>query len=99
MIDYCHNHTIYDPTCPGCQLVTNHLLGSSFVPEPSEDSQRMVRHTVAARVASMESEKLYLQNLHGDISRLRLSIGDRIAALERQIAAEKASVPNEKAEL
>ena len=63
---------------------------------PAVAVQRVVRHTVAARVASMESEKLYLQNLHGDISRLRLSIGDRIAALDRQIAAEKASVPNDK---
>lgn len=58
----------------------------------------LVLHTVAARVVSMESEKLYLQNLHGDISRLRLSIGDRIEALDRQIAAEKASVPNNQAE-
>lgn len=56
--------------------------------------QSVVRHTVAARVAAMESEKLHLQNLHGEISRARLSIGDRIAALDRQIAAEKASVPN-----
>ena len=60
----------------------------------ADSQQRLVRHTVAARVSSMESEKLYLQNLHGDISRLRLSIADRIAALDRQIAAEKASVPN-----
>lgn len=59
-------------------------------------AQREIRQTVAARVSEMESEKIYLQNLHGDISRVRLSIGDRISALDRQIAAEKASVPNVK---
>jgi len=60
----------------------------------ADSSQRLIRHAVAARVAAMESEKLYLQNLHGEISTMRLSIGDRIAALDRQIASEKSSVSN-----
>lgn len=54
----------------------------------------VVRRTGAARVSSMESEKLYLQNLHGELGNQWRSIGDRMAALDRQIKVEKASVPN-----
>ena len=61
---------------------------------PSVADQRLVRHTVAARVASMESEKLYLQNLCGELNLMRLSVKDRIEAIDRQIIAEKASMPN-----
>jgi hypothetical protein len=57
--------------------------------------QQVVRHTVAARVAAMESEKLYLQTLHGELGRQWRSIGDRIESINRQVAAEKASVPND----
>lgn len=53
---------------------------------------RVVRHTAAARVCAMESEKLNLQKLDVEISRMKLSIGERITALDRQIADEKASV-------
>jgi hypothetical protein len=54
--------------------------------------KRAIRHTVAARVAAMEQEKMYLQDLHGELGRQWRSIGDRIASIDRQVAAEKASV-------
>ena len=52
--------------------------------------QRVIMQTAAARVSAMESEKINLQKLHGDVSFLKLSIGDRITTLEIQIADEKA---------
>ena len=64
--------------------------------QSSRSHQQVVLHTAAARVSSMESEKLYLQNLHGQMGEAWRSVGDRIAALDRQIAAEKASVENDK---
>ena len=66
---------------------------------PAVAVERIVRHTVAARVSSMESEKLYLQHLHGELGRQWRSIGERIEAIDRQIIAEKASVPNARADL
>jgi hypothetical protein len=58
----------------------------------TDDTQRLVRHTAAARISSMESEKLYLQNLCGELNRTRMSVKDRIEAIDRQIMAEKVSV-------
>lgn len=59
-----------------------------------EDSDRTIRLVAAAHVAAMESGKLYLQNLHGELGAQWRSIGDRIESIDRQITAEKASVPN-----
>lgn len=58
-----------------------------------EASNRIARLTAAARVNAMEHEKAHLQKLHSDLLMICRSIGDRIDSLNRQIAAEKASVP------
>jgi len=45
----------------------------------------------------MESEKLYLQNLHAVLRDQTESVRIRIVMLTRGIAGEKASVPNDQA--
>lgn len=60
--------------------------------QPTAISDEIYRHTVAARVRSLETEKLFLQTLHGELDRQCRSIGDRIEAIGRQISAERAGL-------
>lgn len=60
---------------------------------PDEYNARLIRHTTAARVNALESERHFLQHLHKDLmARCRL-IGDRIRAIDEQIKAEQAQAP------
>ena len=58
-------------------------------------SERLVRCAAAARINSMEAEKLFLQNLFCNLSAEVREIFSRIELIDDQITAEKASVKPE----
>jgi hypothetical protein len=50
------------------------------------------KRVVAARINALNSEKLFLQRVHDQLTTQWRLVDGRLAAIDRQIAQEKASV-------
>jgi len=59
----------------------------------TDTDNRLIRHAAAARINAMQSEVLFLKDVHyrltGELGRFE----ERIQTIEQNIASEKASVP------